>query len=55
MTGPSSTRIRHEFPRTAETRDEWIELSDGILLFARIVLPVDAGEDPVPALLEYLP
>jgi putative CocE/NonD family hydrolase len=53
--GGSGARIRREFPRGIETRDEWIELSDGIRLFARIVLPVDAGGDPVPALLEYLP
>ena len=49
------TRIRHEFPRRTEVRDEWIELHDGVRLFARIVLPVDAAADPVPALLEYLP
>ncbi len=30
-------------------------LSDGCRLFARTVLPVDAIEDPVPAVLEYLP
>lgn len=33
----------------------WIELSDGVRLAARIWLPIDAVEDPVPALLEYLP
>jgi putative CocE/NonD family hydrolase len=49
------TRIRAEFPRPSEARDEWIELHDGCRLYARIVLPVDAGSDPVPALLEYLP
>ena len=48
-------RVRSEFPRTAEVLDEWIELSDGCRLFARVVLPVDAVSDPVPALLEYLP
>jgi putative CocE/NonD family hydrolase len=55
LTGAARPHIRREFPRTSQTRDEWIELSDGTRLFARIVLPVDAGEDPVPALLEYLP
>ncbi|MEA2197069.1 MAG: uncharacterized protein QOJ25_1120, partial [Solirubrobacteraceae bacterium] len=49
------TRIRREFPRVTEVRDEWITLADGCRLFARIVLPVDARADPVPALLEYLP
>jgi putative CocE/NonD family hydrolase len=55
LTGAAAPHIRRAFPRKSETRDEWIELSDGTRLFARIVLPVDAGEDPVPALLEYLP
>jgi putative CocE/NonD family hydrolase len=49
------TRIRREFPRQSELRDEWIELSDSTRLYARIVLPIDAASDPVPALLEYLP
>jgi putative CocE/NonD family hydrolase len=48
-------RIQRDFPRQTELRDEWIELDDGVRLFARIVLPVDALHDPVPALLEYLP
>jgi putative CocE/NonD family hydrolase len=48
-------RIQRDFPHQTETRDEWIELSDGVRLFARIVLPTDAATDPVPALLEYLP
>ena len=48
-------RIQRDFPRRTEVRDTWIELSDGVRLFARIVLPIDAETDPVPALLEYLP
>ena len=48
-------RVRTEFPRRTEVLDEWIELTGGCRLFARIVLPVDAADDPVPALLEYLP
>jgi uncharacterized protein len=48
-------RVRSQFPRRTEVREEWIELADGCRLFARIVLPVDAAADPVPALLEYLP
>jgi hypothetical protein len=47
--------IRHDLPQPSEQRDTWIELADGVRLFARIVLPVDAAERPVPALLEYLP
>jgi len=35
--------------------DEGITLSDGTRLSARIWRPVDAPDDPVPAILEYLP
>jgi putative CocE/NonD family hydrolase len=49
------TTLVSKFPRLTEVRDEWIELSDGCRLFARIVLPVDAASDPVPAVLEFLP
>ena len=38
-----------------ELRNVWIPLSDGVRLSARIWLPEDAEEAPVPALLEYLP
>jgi putative CocE/NonD family hydrolase len=38
-----------------ELRDIWIPLSDGVRLSARIWLPEDAEDAPVPALLEYLP
>jgi uncharacterized protein len=38
-----------------ELRDVWIPLSDGVRLSARIWLPEDAEDAPVPALLEYLP
>ena len=45
-----------EFPRRVrELRNVWIPLSDGTRLSARIWLPEDAEDDPVPALLEYLP
>jgi hypothetical protein len=33
----------------------WIPMPDGARLSARIWLPVDAEEDPVPAILEYIP
>ncbi|HLO30251.1 MAG TPA: CocE/NonD family hydrolase [Anaerolineales bacterium] len=33
----------------------WIPLADGLRLAARIWLPTDAEENPVPAILEYLP
>jgi len=45
-----------QFPRVVrEIENEWIELADGCRLAARIWMPVDADDDPVPAILEYLP
>ncbi len=38
-----------------ELPDLGITLSDGCRLSARVWRPVDAGDDPVPAILEYLP
>jgi putative CocE/NonD family hydrolase len=44
------------FPREiAEIENVFIPLKDGTKLAARIWLPKDAGRDPVPAILEYLP
>lgn len=51
-----SDRIRADYPRRVrEIEHTWIPLSDGCRLAARIWLPDDAEEDPVPAVLEYLP
>jgi uncharacterized protein len=48
--------IRTEFPRTVrEIEHLWIPLADGARLAARIWLPEDAEDDPVPAILEFLP
>jgi uncharacterized protein len=48
--------VRTEFPRRIrEIEHAWIPLSDGCRLAARIWLPHDAEDDPVPAVLEYLP
>jgi putative CocE/NonD family hydrolase len=45
-----------DFPRPVRViENEWIPLSDGTRLAARIWLPRDALAAPVPALLEYLP
>jgi putative CocE/NonD family hydrolase len=41
--------------RVREIENAWIVLGDGCRLAARIWLPEDAGDNPVPALLEYLP
>jgi len=49
-------RIREDFPRSIrELENVWIPLSDGTRLAARIWLPDDAEDDPVPAVLEYIP
>jgi uncharacterized protein len=48
--------IRTEFPRRVrEIEHTWIRLADGTRLAARIWLPDDAEDEPVPAILEYLP
>jgi putative CocE/NonD family hydrolase len=48
--------IRHDFPRPVrEIENLWIPLPDGARLAARVWLPADAEDAPVPALLEYLP
>jgi len=45
-----------ELPRRVRViENTWIELSDGTRLAARIWLPEDADERPVPAVLEYIP
>ena len=45
-----------DFPRKVkEIENQWIPMSDGTKLAARIWLPEDADDNPVPALLEYLP
>ncbi|WP_102225060.1 CocE/NonD family hydrolase [Acidimangrovimonas sediminis] len=45
-----------EFPReVVETPDMGIVLADGTRLSARVWMPEDAGGDPVPAVLEFLP
>lgn len=41
--------------KVREIENAWIPMSDGIKLAARIWLPEDAEERPVPAILEYLP
>ncbi len=54
MTG--SARIRTRFPHEVRSIDHlWIPLGDGTRLSARVWMPVDAENSPVPAVLEYLP
>ena len=53
MTEPA---IRHDFPRKVrEIPTLWIPMSDGARLAARVWLPEDAEDDPVPAILESIP
>jgi uncharacterized protein len=48
--------IKTTFPRQIrEIKHTWVPLSDGTRLAARIWLPADAVDSPVPAVLEYLP
>ncbi len=48
--------VRTDYPRQIKVmRDVFIPLQDGTKLAAQIWLPVDAEQDPVPAILEYLP
>jgi uncharacterized protein len=48
--------IKHEFPRQVrEIEHLMIPLKDGTRLAARVWLPADAEQQPVPAILEYLP
>ncbi|MDE0279640.1 MAG: CocE/NonD family hydrolase [Gammaproteobacteria bacterium] len=52
----SDIPVRTDFPRKVrEIENTWIPMPDGTRLAARIWLPEDAGDDPVPAILEYLP
>ncbi|WP_205677303.1 CocE/NonD family hydrolase [Aquibacillus halophilus] len=48
--------IKTEYPREVKKMEHvWIPMSDGAKLAATIWLPVDAGDKPVPAILEYIP
>lgn len=50
----TDVRVRRDFPhRVRVVENEWIPLSDGTRLAAKLWLPEDAG--PVPAVLCYLP
>lgn len=49
-------KVIHEFPRNVqEIENTFIPLADGIQLAARIWMPEDALDNPVPAILEFLP
>ncbi len=48
--------VVRNFPRTVEeTENLWIPLQDGCRLATRMWMPDDAEQDPVPAILEFLP
>ena len=46
---PAGTR------RVRDIENVWIPMSDGVKLAARLWLPEDAEQNPVPAILEYIP
>ncbi|MBB3189868.1 CocE/NonD family hydrolase [Halomonas cerina] len=49
-------KIVQHFPREVRVLENvWIPMSDGTRLAARLWLPTDAEQDPVPAILEYMP
>ncbi|WP_405233085.1 CocE/NonD family hydrolase [Lentisalinibacter salinarum] len=49
-------KIVEEFPESVRVFENvWIPMRDGVRLAARIWMPSDAGEAPVPAILEYMP
>ncbi|MDX1606964.1 MAG: CocE/NonD family hydrolase, partial [Candidatus Competibacterales bacterium] len=49
-------KVVEDFPREVRViENTWIRMADGVRLAARIWLPADAEDDPVPALLECLP
>ncbi len=53
---PQPAKIVHDFPhRVREVEHAWITLADGTRLATRYWLPEDADENPVPAILEYIP
>ncbi len=48
--------IVSEFPHSVKTIEHiWIPMSDGVRLSARLWLPEDAEQNPVPAIFEYIP
>ena len=48
--------LKTDFPRRVRViENTWIPMADGCRLAAKIWLPEDAEDDPVPALLEYIP
>ena len=49
-------KVVRDYPhKVREVENLWITLQDGCRLAARLWLPSDADENPVPAILEYLP
>ena len=55
-TSTGELNVVGQFPRRCvEIENTWIPMTDGCRLAARVWLPVDAEEEPVPAILEYLP
>lgn len=47
--------LSHILDRITEIENTWITLSDGCRIAARLWLPKTADQEPVPAILEYIP
>ncbi|MEX2501423.1 MAG: CocE/NonD family hydrolase [Trueperaceae bacterium] len=54
-TAATDPELQRRLERVVERETEWIEMTDGVRLAAKLWLPEDAPETPVPAILEYLP
>ncbi|MEC8223440.1 MAG: CocE/NonD family hydrolase, partial [SAR324 cluster bacterium] len=49
-------KVIRDFPcRIEEIKQVWIPMTDGCRLSARIWRPKDSHQNPVPAILEYIP
>ena len=53
---PPGLQVVEEFPHEiSDTPTVWIPMPDGARLAARIWRPVSSDQQPVPAVLEYIP
>ena len=56
MDKPLEPKIVTDYPRkTREIEHLWVPMPDGTRLSAKVWLPLDAEDDPVPVILEYIP
>ena len=54
--GAAIMKYVRDFPLPVrEIENLWVPMPDGVRLAARVWLPEDAEDNPVPAILEYIP